>query len=59
MDHTKTTNRLKLIFKLLVFSPLFFIIGLHIGNHALEGQYLSLFLFPILCILVGKMIARF
>lgn len=59
MRELKSKNTRKTILKLLVVIPLFLFIGMYIGMLYINGNYYSLLVLPIICIVAGMILAKY
>ena len=58
MQNIKNKNRMKMILKLIIVIPLFYLIGIYIGKSYINGNYFSFLILTSICIVTGKILAK-
>lgn len=51
-------NRFKIILKLIVVVPLFYYLGIYVGNDIINGNYISMLLLTIVWIIAGVVLVK-
>lgn len=58
MLNLRNKNRLKIILKLIVVVPLYYYLGIHVGNDIINGNYISVLLLTIVWIIAGVVLVK-
>jgi len=58
MSNIRNKNRLKIILKLIVVVPLFYYIGIYVGNDIINGNYTSMLLLILVWNMAGFVLAK-